>query len=654
MASKISDASPSLVDLSVESLDPRMEEALDAAKTWLLECEENHESCRKKPRFSKISDMGDPVFGAAQVVNDLDHASAMPKRLLSFHLHPTEQDAVKLVDVTEPVRYAALSHRWGQDDHCKTTKDNLESMQAEGIPMQNLPRTFREAVEFARGLEIMFLWIDSLCIVQGYNPGDFDQDDHTAVLVSQMFPNRDFMLEAPRMACIYGNSVCTIAAVDGVGSDSGLFPPTGTAAHLSELDSRAWVLQERMIPPRSLFFTKSSLAWECRECNASLNSRSLNPRDGASMDNPKDLFTFFRDWRIPGANVQQNQHMVVYVEDQVTELRAEPEAYRPFMKAWWKFVSLYTTCQLSHDMDKFLAMSGIANTTLRWVHMVNYFGLWGNFFHADLTWFVDKDGPQPSRPKGFLVPSWSWASTRNGRVRNGFWEESTHGKPIMQMKMVARPPQSTSFDLPLPYPPWSSLYSISTDIKGTLRQGTITCTREKDGKPRYDIHLEQYARWSDEEEHEFWPDCPGEFPPGSTVHVHVFHMWHCHQNPDGRYRDIRLVLHKLRHISTDRPPLATAEDDEQNTNLITGRITNGGLRWRMIFEETHHSSQFPEGEVWYHQPLWDESASMSDDNEEFFNGRTFIRKGYLETTYKNRRDMDGINDDFMWHSVRLL
>ena len=35
-----------------------------------------------------------------------------------------------------------------------------------GIPLESVSKTLREAVITARGLDIRFLWVDSLCIIQ--------------------------------------------------------------------------------------------------------------------------------------------------------------------------------------------------------------------------------------------------------------------------------------------------------------------------------------------------------------------------------------------------------------------------------------------------------------------------------------------------------
>jgi hypothetical protein len=68
------------------------------------------------------------------------------------------------VSVSE-VRYAALSHCWGTLQHCTTTKERLAAFHV-GLPISELPQTFQDAIIVARHLQIEYLWIDALCIVQ--------------------------------------------------------------------------------------------------------------------------------------------------------------------------------------------------------------------------------------------------------------------------------------------------------------------------------------------------------------------------------------------------------------------------------------------------------------------------------------------------------
>lgn len=103
---------------------------------------------------------------------------------------------IKLMETSGDIQapYVALSHCWGPSDVVpKTTKENFNS-HLQGIQLTNLPASFQDAISITRGLGIQFLWIDSLCIIQG--------------------DRLDWETESSKMAGIY--SKCTICiAVDG-------------------------------------------------------------------------------------------------------------------------------------------------------------------------------------------------------------------------------------------------------------------------------------------------------------------------------------------------------------------------------------------------------------------------------------------------------
>jgi hypothetical protein len=64
-------------------------------------------------------------------------------------------------------KYLALSHCWGKEmPEIATTKLSTLNERKAGITFRRLPQTFRDALTVTRGLDIQFLWIDSLCIVQ--------------------------------------------------------------------------------------------------------------------------------------------------------------------------------------------------------------------------------------------------------------------------------------------------------------------------------------------------------------------------------------------------------------------------------------------------------------------------------------------------------
>ncbi|ORY13348.1 heterokaryon incompatibility, partial [Clohesyomyces aquaticus] len=106
-------------------------------------------------------------------------------------------DHVKLVETKEGQTgcYVALSHCWGSPENhpLETTKENYGERLA-GVPLENLPKTFRGVVKITNHIGVKYLWIDSLCIIQ---------DD-----------TEDWKQEAAKMGAVYEYARLTIAAAD--------------------------------------------------------------------------------------------------------------------------------------------------------------------------------------------------------------------------------------------------------------------------------------------------------------------------------------------------------------------------------------------------------------------------------------------------------
>ncbi|RMJ06945.1 hypothetical protein CDV36_013449 [Fusarium kuroshium] len=150
-----------------------------------------------------------------------------------------------------------------------TTRDNLSEHLEEGIDVKSLPQTFQDAIEIARGLNVRYLWIDALCIIQ-------NEDDH-----------EDWKRECGNMASIYRNSHVTVAAAWANSANDGCFtsPDPGVVigplmmrnvSHLplfatpknSEdfpILTRAWTYQERLLAPRVIYFSHQEILWDCLE-----------------------------------------------------------------------------------------------------------------------------------------------------------------------------------------------------------------------------------------------------------------------------------------------------------------------------------------------------------------------------------------------------
>lgn len=74
-----------------------------------------------------------------------------------------------------------------------TTRENEHNM-LRGVPFENLEKTFQDAIMICFRLKIRYIWIDTLCILQG----DIDDWEH----------------EAMNMGSIYSSCVLNIVAAD--------------------------------------------------------------------------------------------------------------------------------------------------------------------------------------------------------------------------------------------------------------------------------------------------------------------------------------------------------------------------------------------------------------------------------------------------------
>ena len=202
----------------------------------------------------------------------------LPKRLLDLDRVELKGE-VKVVVVDDSLsatKYAALSYCWGKSEGYKLTMSTMKALRS-GVKTQHLPRTIQDAIHLTQRLGLRWLWIDSLCIIQD--------------------SLEDWAQEAARMCDVYQNCFLCIAASGASSSDDGLFAqrdpllyqpcqitkglassnlfayPHRTLRFQQDFEEcfekaalykRGWVMQERLLPPRTLNFG-TLLVWECRE-----------------------------------------------------------------------------------------------------------------------------------------------------------------------------------------------------------------------------------------------------------------------------------------------------------------------------------------------------------------------------------------------------
>jgi hypothetical protein len=328
-----------------------------------------------------------------------------PTRLLKLDEVETS-GKVQLVDtkvLSDPKpNYITLSHCWGPPNGPRpqeTRKANLEA-HATGIPMESLPRTFRDTVRIALRLHQKFLWIDSLCIIQ---------DDKA-----------DWEYEANIMAAIYGNSLLTIAATSSINCESGCnlerrssrtiegtatsvpgsFPNYRTGFDFNfklkrneglqllwqgrpPLHTRGWVMQEALLSPRILHMATQQMIWQCREEFAGEDIDGLSANRTASHLQESGFL-----W-------QQNRRL------------------RHGWEFWWKIAEQYAQMKFTYQSDRLPALAGIIQLQAARLADKPLLGLWEKTIAKDLGW--GHTGPQKSRSPD--APTWSWLFSEATGIR---------------------------------------------------------------------------------------------------------------------------------------------------------------------------------------------------------------------------------------------
>jgi serine/threonine protein kinase len=238
---------------------PQLHDARSAAhfetlRQWLKNCNEHHQGFKcQLPEGT--------TFLPTRLINVGPHQSA------TVRLHETRP--------SERFKYLALSHPWGTKPpwFC-TFRKNVENFK-KGINVGDMPATFRDAIQITRELGYQYLWIDSLCIIQR------DESD-----------NGDFDKEAASMEKVFGLADCVLAASSARRQKDGLLNeregsqrpfvsiprPNDSPLYVCRfldnfndhvlegpLNRRGWVMQERVLARRTIFFTDKQTYWQCGE-----------------------------------------------------------------------------------------------------------------------------------------------------------------------------------------------------------------------------------------------------------------------------------------------------------------------------------------------------------------------------------------------------
>ncbi|OJD39091.1 het-domain-containing protein [Diplodia corticola] len=390
--------------------------------------------------------------------------------------------------------YAALSYCRGETEPLKTSQDTLAA-HMDDIAITKLPWMFLDAVKTARWLDLKYIWIDSLCIIQD----DEADREHEMARMHNVFQNSYVTIVPERARCCregflkadnLWNPLATLT-VRCESGEKGKMLLTQKKDNLPRDENhmareppheRAWTLQEVVLSPRVLIYTHDSVVWKCFCHDKGLVYNSLT---GEAMG---------RDWNgycasaglttmrlCPSGVILQPSVAATMPSFLLRQLdpgesgklgRAQTRA-RQLYRIWEFLVQDYSNRRLTHPEDKLPALAGLAAYFQRALGSNNnnknnrikntnneessdnnddaayVAGLWKGHFIHELCWTVDTKRAtaagtrvvrHTSATGTWRAPSWSWMSI-DGPIafeanRHTTFETSSH---IKRFRCVAEP-----------------------------------------------------------------------------------------------------------------------------------------------------------------------------------------------------------------------
>ncbi|KAI1456240.1 HET-domain-containing protein [Annulohypoxylon moriforme] len=383
------------------SSETSSEDAFEKACMWLKDCDDKYHG----DEVPQGKDPGEFIAYCVPASDDLRSLAKLPTRVVDVGRHDGK---IRLVEGNGRAhRYICLSHCWGPHQIITTTKSTLADRMKE-IRIEDLSKTFTEAIMMARRFEIDFIWIDSLCIIQ---------DD-----------SLDWERESAEMASIYHNAYLTIAATRSSSGNGGLitktpdFEVSGTTPDGEEyylvfrekmdhvlwrdsttsqfpLMNRAWVFQERILSTRVLHFGYQELFFECATtacCECGYIGFLDYTTKEISMPNLKTMYSAALNSTTRTKSGKQSNKLWI------------KKARYYVGRTWRSLIMDYTALDLTIPSDRLPALGGVAKTFAEKRGSSYLAGLFEDSLIDDLLWNTfDCKSPRLSK---WRAPSWSWAS----------------------------------------------------------------------------------------------------------------------------------------------------------------------------------------------------------------------------------------------------
>ncbi|KAF2670427.1 HET-domain-containing protein, partial [Microthyrium microscopicum] len=326
--------------------------------------------------------------------NSQDH-SWRPKRLIDVN----ERRLILTNRSMFPEAYATLSYCWGPNPNFYTlTAANIDSV-CSALPTWALPQAFLDAMEVTRALDIRYLWIDALCIVQNSNTDWQEQSSvmgkiyaNCVVNISLSVPTTPEQSAFSSRDKVVRDNFNALLPLRLRAISSGVeftFQEHSTMEEfkVSPLTKRAWILQERLLSPRILTLGRETLFWEC---SSSHFSSETWPRSLPGYDHMLERYPF--------------AHRL--------DLQEENSDVGLLFESWRTIIYDYSQRSLTKSSDKLVAIAAIAEQYSTLIQDQEY--LAGHFRTTLLLHLCWEAMYGSKRIEPASAPTWSWASRTGG------------------------------------------------------------------------------------------------------------------------------------------------------------------------------------------------------------------------------------------------
>ncbi|GAP93137.1 putative tol protein [Rosellinia necatrix] len=322
-------------------------------KNWLKTCDEEHKKCVPNEALFNID-------------------------LSFFRCIDVKNMCITPVPITS--QYLALSYKWGECNPfllLNANKDEVFSNDGLRRNWDAIPKTIRDSIDLARGVDCRYLWIDQLCLVQ-------DDDDDRQMGINAM----DLVYERAYFTIIAGSGTDADSGLPGVGEGTRSSSRQITSEVLpginlilrhtmqdivskSEYHHRGWTFQEYYLSRRKVIFIDDTVHFVCHE----ESWRELE--DGTVVR--------------PDPTTEQGQALH----------RPSGDVYHLL----GQLLNKYTARELRNPDDYVFAMAGVCRRLADYANCSLLFGMPVSAFDWFLLFYPNKNGLR----RRDMFPSWAWS-----------------------------------------------------------------------------------------------------------------------------------------------------------------------------------------------------------------------------------------------------